>query len=63
MNSIKSVTLISGLSIEAMIPSMTSPKLWGGMFVAIPTAIPDEPLTRRFGNLVGKTTGSKRESS
>ncbi|OPZ94850.1 MAG: hypothetical protein BWY74_00250 [Firmicutes bacterium ADurb.Bin419] len=26
--------------------------------VAIPTAIPEEPLTKRFGNLDGSTTGS-----
>jgi len=25
--------------------------------VAIPTAIPDEPLTRRLGTFVGSTTG------
>ena len=28
---------------------MTSPRLCGGMDVAIPTAIPLEPFTRRFG--------------
>ncbi len=28
------------------------------MFVAIPTAIPDEPFTSRFGNLEGRTVGS-----
>ena len=28
------------------------------MFVAIPTAIPAEPLTRRFGNRAGSTVGS-----
>ena len=27
------------------------------MFVAIPTAIPFEPLTKRFGYLEGRTTG------
>ena len=28
------------------------------MFVAIPTAIPDEPLMSRFGSLAGRTDGS-----
>jgi hypothetical protein len=28
------------------------------MLVAIPTAIPDDPFTRRFGNLEGRTVGS-----
>ena len=32
--------------IEAVNPSINSPKLWGGIFVAIPTAIPEEPLSR-----------------
>ena len=27
----------------------TSPRLWGGMLVAMPTAMPEAPLTRRFG--------------
>ena len=38
--------------------SITSPKLCGGIFVAIPTAIPLVPEIKRFGNLAGKTTGS-----
>ena len=29
------------------------------MFVAIPTAIPVEPLTSRLGNFEGKTVGSR----
>ncbi len=28
------------------------------MFVAIPTAMPDEPLMSRFGSLAGRTDGS-----
>ena len=28
------------------------------MFVAMPTAMPDVPLTSRFGNWAGSTTGS-----
>ncbi len=37
---------------------MTSPKLCGGMFVAMPTAIPVDPFTSRFGNRAGRTSGS-----
>ena len=42
---------------------MTSPRLWGGMFVAMPTAMPVDPLTKRFGYLDGRTIGSLRVSS
>ena len=38
--------------------SITSPRLWGGMLVAMPTAMPDDPFTRRFGNFAGSTRGS-----
>ncbi len=48
----------SGLSINIIVPSITSFKLCGGIFVAIPTAIPEEPFTSKFGNLAGKTEGS-----
>ena len=40
--------------------SITSPRLCGGMLVAMPTAMPDEPLTSRFGNRAGRTSGSSR---
>ncbi len=43
--------------------SMTSPRLCGGMFVAMPTAMPPEPLTSRFGNFAGSTDGSCSEPS
>ena len=33
-----------------MVASMISPRLCGGMLVAMPTAMPPEPLTSRFGN-------------
>ena len=42
---------------------MTSPKLCGGIFVAIPTAIPVEPFTNKFGYLDGNTCGSRSEPS
>ncbi len=43
--------------------SHISPRLWGGMLVAIPTAIPDAPLISMFGRRAGRTVGSPRESS
>ena len=43
--------------------STTSPRLWGGMLVAMPTAMPEEPLTSRFGCREGRTTGSSRRPS
>ena len=36
---------------------MISLRLWGGMLVAMPTAIPWEPLTSRLGNRAGSTDG------
>ena len=39
------------LSMVFIIPSIVSVRLWGGMLVAIPTGIPDEPLTNRFGTV------------
>ena len=49
----------SGSSSTARHASMTSPRLCGGMFVAMPTAMPEEPLTSRFGIRVGSTDGSR----
>ena len=46
-----------------MAASITSPMLWGGTFVAIPTAMPWDPLTSRFGKRPGSTTGSCAEPS
>jgi hypothetical protein len=43
--------------------AMTSPRLCGIMFVAMPTAIPDVPLTSRFGNAAGRTVGSCSDPS
>ena len=58
MNAMRSDTLASGCSMRYIVPSMTSPRLCGGMFVAIPTAIPTEPFTSRFGIREGSTVGS-----
>ena len=44
-------------------PSQSSPRLCGGMFVAMPTAMPDEPFRRRFGSFAGRTVGSFSVSS
>jgi hypothetical protein len=49
-----------GLSIRWIVASITSVRLCGGMFVAIPTAIPWLPLTSRFGKRAGSTTGCSR---
>ena len=53
----------SGSSISSTRPSTISDRLWGGMLVAIPTAMPEEPLTSRFGTFVGRTVGSCSDSS
>ena len=45
------------------VPLITSVKLCGGIFVAIPTAIPEAPFTRSAGIFVGRTVGSLRVSS
>ena len=50
-------------AISAKVPSIISPKLCGGILVAIPTAIPPAPFTNKFGNWAGKTLGSFSVSS
>ena len=54
---IKSSIDIFGFLIKLMHPFKTSLRLCGGIFVAIPTAIPEEPFTNKFGILVGNTSG------
>ena len=61
--SIRSLRVALGSSSTQMAASITSPRLWGGMLVAIPTAMPAEPLTSRLGNRLGSTRGSFRLSS
>src|SRR5580692_6981110 len=51
---------VSGLSSRRIAASTISRKLCGGIFVAMPTAIPLAPLTRRFGMREGRTKGSSR---
>ena len=60
---IKSLTSASGLDINSTSPSTSSERLWGGILVAIPTAIPSDPLTSRFGYTAGRTAGSFKVSS
>ncbi len=57
-NCIRSSAVASGLSMRWMVASMTSPRLCGGMLVAMPTAMPWLPLTNRFGKRAGNTEGS-----
>ena len=61
--SIKSKTVNSGLSIMAKQALTTSDILCGGILVAIPTAIPEEPFTNKFGTRVGNTSGCISDSS
>ena len=42
-------TVSSGLAINAQQASISSPRLCGGMLVAMPTAMPPAPLASRFG--------------
>ncbi|OPY29310.1 MAG: hypothetical protein A4E31_00679 [Methanomassiliicoccales archaeon PtaU1.Bin030] len=60
---IRSRLSADGSSIRCIRASHISRRLWGGMFVAMPTAMPDEPFTRRLGNFDGSTTGSFSEAS
>ena len=45
----RSVTASSGSLMSAIAASTTSPRLCGGILVAIPTAMPEEPLTQEVG--------------
>ena len=60
---IRSVRVALGSSSTQMTAPMTSRRLWGGILVAMPTAMPEEPFTRRLGNREGRTLGSFLVSS
>ena len=60
---IRSSVEISVFSISATIPFTISIKLCGGIFVAIPTAIPSDPFISKAGTLEGRTDGSFNVSS
>ena len=63
INFISCDIVMSLFLMKPIVPSIISPKLCGGILVAIPTAIPPAPFTRRFGNWEGKTVGSLSVSS
>ena len=48
---------------KATVASHTSPRLKPHRLEAMPTAMPEEPLTSRLGNREGSTRGSFRLSS
>ena len=54
---------VAGLRIRATVASMISVRLCGGTLVAMPTAMPEDPLISRFGTRVGRTSGSCSLSS
>ena len=54
---------VPGASISFTSARQTSPRLCGGMLVAMPTAMPPAPLTTRLGKRLGSTTGSVLRSS
>jgi hypothetical protein len=53
----------SGSAARTWKAAATSRRLWGGMLVLIPTAIPEEPFTRRLGKREGRTEGSRSRLS
>ena len=65
INSSISVSLSSSTRLSMIFTTalITSRRLWGGMLVAIPTAIPVVPLTNKFGKRLGRTVGSFSVSS
>jgi hypothetical protein len=58
-----SSSVASGLSITSASASAISVRLCGGISVAMPTAMPDAPLSRRLGTTEGRITGSCSVSS
>ena len=52
-----SSTEVSLSSMSFTVASITSPRLCGGIDVAIPTVIPFDPFTKSCGNLDGSTLG------
>ncbi len=60
---ISSRVVMFSFSIYALVASMISPRLCGGILVTMPTAMPSEPFTSRLGNRQGRTLGSFSVSS
>ena len=63
INLISSSTAQPGLCSRCRHASTTSDRLCGGMFVAMPTAMPEAPLMSRFGMRAGRMSGSLSEPS
>ena len=65
MISSRSVSRCSSMRLSMIFTTaaMTSRRLCGGIFVAIPTAIPFVPFTSKFGKRAGSTVGSFSVSS
>jgi len=63
MVSMSSAVVVDGRSISWMHAPATSRRLWGGMSVAMPTAIPVEPFKRTIGNRAGNSSGSDNTPS
>ncbi len=53
-----SSSVADGFSSRWMQAAATSRRLWGGISVDMPTAMPDAPFRRRFGRRAGRRTGS-----
>ena len=58
MASVTSFSPSFRLLVIAMHASISSPKLCGGTFVAMPTAMPAPPLSNNTGTFAGNTLGS-----
>ena len=61
--SISASMSVSGSASSFRQASTISPRLCGGMLVAMPTAMPAEPLISRLGMRAGRTSGSFSEPS
>ena len=61
--SIRSDSSASGLSRTQIVALITSRRLWGGILVAMPTAMPWLALTSTLGKVVGSRVGSCMEPS
>ncbi len=63
MNRIRPSTFVAGCLIRWRSACTTSTRLCGAMLVAMPTAMPVEPLTTRLGMADGSTDGSSSRLS
>ncbi|MNJ02227.1 hypothetical protein D3C73_1621190 [compost metagenome] len=58
-----SSVVTDGLSSTARAALMVSLRLWVGILVAMPTAMPPPPLTSMLGKRAGRTVGSFSDPS